>query len=82
MIASASANQKKSDKQEWAETLEFFKKNPKALMDAIPTPRGEEEKMLKEFKMGNGLTPKGDMNFRFNDTSSSFNFKSRMQWVN
>lgn len=54
--------------------MSFFKENPKALLDAIPTPRGEEEKLLKEFK--NGFAPKPEMNLRLNDTSSSgMNFK-------
>jgi hypothetical protein len=43
--------------------MKYLKENPKALLDAIPTPRGEEEKLLKEFK--------ADMNLRLNDTSSS-----------
>ena len=30
--------------------MSFFKQNPKALLDAIPTPRGEEEKALKDLK--------------------------------
>jgi hypothetical protein len=62
--------------------MSFFKSNPKALLDAIPTPRGAEEKALKEFK--SGLFNKGDMDFRFNETSTSgfgyssgFNYKPR-----
>ena len=57
--------------------MSYFKENPKALLDAIPTPRGDEEKALKDFK--SGLTPKADMSFRFNDTSSSgFGFKPKL----
>lgn len=32
--------------------MNYFKSNPKALLDAIPTPRGEDEKALKELKNG------------------------------
>ena len=38
--------------------LDYFKKNPQALMDAIPTPPGEE---ADDFALGDfhtGLTPK------------------------
>jgi hypothetical protein len=42
--------------------MSYFKENPKALLDAIPTPRGEEERALKEFKAGQ---------MRFNETSTS-----------
>lgn len=52
--------------------MNFFKANPKALLDAIPTPRADEEKLLKELK--GGLTPKGDM--KFNDSSLSFKNKN------
>jgi hypothetical protein len=52
--------------------MSFFKENPKALLDAIPTPRGDEERLLREFK-SSGMTPKGDMNFKFNEvTTASF----------
>ena len=40
------------DAKEWNEVMNYFKSNPKALLDAIPTPRGEEEKALKELKNG------------------------------
>ena len=59
--------------------MSYFKDNPKALLDAIPTPRGEEEKMLRDIK--NGLIPKADMNFRkANDPafSNSMYLKSKM----
>lgn len=49
--------------------MAFFKENPKALLDAIPTPRGDEEKMLRDFK--SGLTPKEGMSFKFNDAASN-----------
>ena len=47
--------------------LDYFKKNPSALMDAIPTPPGEEEdnEALKDFRTG--LTPKRGCNFKFGD---------------
>ena len=53
------------DKQ-WKLMLDYFKKNPKALMKAIPTPPGEEEdeNALKDFRTG--LTPKRNFNFKFN----------------
>ena len=47
----------------------FFKENPKALLDAIPTPRGDEEKKLREIKKG--LIPKAEMNFKFNEVASA-----------
>lgn len=50
--------------------MSYFKENPQALLDAIPTPRGDEEKALKDFKH-NGMTSKNLMPFKFNDTSSS-----------
>ena len=52
------------DKQ-WRLMLDYFKKNPNALMDAIPTPPGEEEdkEALKDFR--SGLTPKKGCNFKF-----------------
>ena len=53
---------KKVEKEDWNEIMNYFKENPKALLDAIPTPRGEEERTLKEFKAGQ---------MRFNDTSTS-----------
>ena len=60
----------KSD--DWGDIMNFFKANPKALLDAIPTPRADEEKLLKELK--GGMTPKGDM--KFNDSSLSFKNKN------
>ena len=42
--------------------MNYFKENPKALLDAIPTPRGEEDRALKDFKAGQ---------MRFNETSTS-----------
>ena len=52
------------DKQ-WRLMMDYFKENPTALMDAIPTPPGEEEdnSMLKDFRTG--LTPKRKFNFKF-----------------
>ena len=52
------------DKQ-WRLMLDYFKKNPSALMDAIPTPPGEEEdkEALKDFRTG--LTPKRGQSFKF-----------------
>ena len=43
--------------------MDYFKKNPTALMDAIPTPRGEEED--PDFRTG--LTPKKGFSFKFGD---------------
>lgn len=51
--------------------MKYFKENPKALLDAIPTPRGEEEKLIREFKKG--FSPKPDMKL-----SGSMMFKSKM----
>ena len=56
-----------SDKQ-WKMMLEYFKENPKALLDAMPTPRGEEEddpNVLADFTTG--LTPKKNFSFKFGD---------------
>ena len=55
------------DKQ-WRLMLDYFKKNPDALMDAIPTPPGgdEDEKALADFRTG--LTPKKSFNFKFGDS--------------
>jgi hypothetical protein len=36
--------------------MDFFKENPAALLDAIPTPREEKEDLLADFR--SGLTPK------------------------
>ena len=43
--------------------MDYFKKNPTALMDAIPTPRAEEED--PDFRTG--LTPKKGFSFKFGD---------------
>ena len=43
--------------------MDYFKKNPTALMDAIPTPPGEEED--PDFRTG--LTPKKGFSFKFGD---------------
>lgn len=50
--------------------MDYFKENPTALMDAIPTPPGEEEdaSALKDFRTG--LTPKRKFNFKFNNEKS------------
>jgi len=52
------------DKQ-WRLMMDYFKKNPTALMDAIPTPPGQEEddEALGDFKTG--LTPKRGKAFKF-----------------
>lgn len=44
--------------------MDYFKENPEALLDAMPTPRGEEEDqaLLADFKTG--LTPT-KTNFKF-----------------
>lgn len=55
--------------------MSYFKENPKALLDAIPTPRGDEAKQLRDFKTG--LTPKANMNFNFND-ASTFSMNKKM----
>lgn len=59
--------------------LDYFKKNPAALLDAIPTPKNEEEgeTLLKDFTTG--LTPKKNFNFKFRDTSTSQNRPSTLQ---
>jgi hypothetical protein len=51
--------------------LDYFKKNPEALMDAIPTPPDEEEDdlILKDFS--SGLTPKRNYNFKFSQIDPS-----------
>ena len=48
--------------------MDYFKENPKALLDAMPTPRGEEEEdtnALADFTTG--LTPKKNFTFKFGD---------------
>ena len=52
------------DKQ-WRLMLDYFKKNPTALMDAIPTPpdKEQDEEALRDFRTG--LTPKRGCNFKF-----------------
>jgi len=61
--------------------LDYFKKNPTALMDAIPTPRGEseDEEDLKDFR--SGLSPMRKNQFKFNPGSkmrtSGTNFMNR-----
>jgi len=51
--------------------LDYFKKNPYALLDALPTPPGEEEDeyFLKDFH--SGLTPKRNFQFRFGQMDPS-----------
>ena len=58
------------DKQ-WRLMLDYFKKNPTALMDAIPTPpeKEEDEEALRDFRTG--LTPKRGCNFKFGGGGSS-----------
>ena len=43
---------------EWKLMMDYLKENPAALLDALPTPPGEEEyeALLKDFR--SGLTPK------------------------
>jgi hypothetical protein len=43
---------------EWKLMMDYLKENPAALLDALPTPPGEEEDeaLLKDFR--SGLTPK------------------------
>ena len=66
------------DKQ-WRMMLEYFKKNPSALMDAIPTPPGEEAdtEALKDFKTG--LTPKKGTSFKFGGQQKSYNRPSYVE---
>jgi len=45
--------------------LDYFKKNPQALMDAIPTPPGEEEDNFALGDFHTGLTPKRNFKFQF-----------------
>ena len=46
--------------------ISFFKENPAMLLDAIPTPR-EDENALADFK--SGLTPKkDDMKFQLTES--------------
>ena len=62
------------DKQ-WKLMMDYFKKNPQALMDAIPTPPGEEEyDALADFHTG--LTPKKNFQFKFGQMDPSGTFKS------
>jgi hypothetical protein len=64
----------KSEKEDWKQMMDYFKENPAALLDAIPTPR-EDENELNDFR--SGLTPKKDsMKFQFNNESSSMNRRS------
>ena len=47
--------------------MDFFKENPAALLDAIPTPREDDESVLADFK--SGLTPKrNSLKMSFNDS--------------
>ena len=54
--------------------MEYFKDNPSALLDAIPTPRAEEQDLLSDFR--SGLTPKKDFKMSFNVNDSAMNWKS------
>jgi hypothetical protein len=45
---------------DWQSTLAFFKQNPAALLDAIPTPRNDEH-AIQEFEKC--LTPKKGPDF-------------------
>lgn len=50
--------------------MDYFKKNPSALMDAIPTPKADDEddKLLSDFRTG--LTPKRNA-FKFGGFSDA-----------
>ena len=66
------------DKQ-WHLMMDYFKKNPTALMDAIPTPPEPEQddEALKDFRTG--LTPKRGCNFKFGGNKSSIVNAARYQ---
>ena len=62
------------DDKQWKLMLDYFTKNPEALMDALPTPRAddEDEQALGDFRTG--LTPKKGFSFKFgNERSGSVN---------
>ena len=51
------SDQKLQEKKQWRLMMDYFKKNPNALMDAIPTPPNEKaeaqggmQKLVLEFK--------------------------------
>ena len=54
----------KGDKENWKDMLDYFKNNPDALLDAIPTPRNEEEPLYREFKSGTPVKK----NLKLNDS--------------
>jgi hypothetical protein len=53
---------------DWSLTLDYFKQNPSALLDAIPTPRNDEND-LNGFE--SGLTPKKAFDFKFAQANGS-----------
>ena len=55
--------------------LDYFKKNPQSLMDAIPTPPGEEQDDFALLDFHTGLTPKRSFQFQFGhmDPSGALN---------
>ena len=61
------------EEKQWKLMLDYFKKNPDALMDAIPTPPGQEEddEALKDFRTG--LTPKRGGTFKFGGQEKRYN---------
>lgn len=56
--------------------MDFFKENPKALLDAIPTPRNDEN-MNNQFPdlLTFGMTPQKDNFAKFNDSLMQQSFK-------
>ena len=53
---------------DWANMMDYFKKNPKVLLDAIPTPKNEEGQTGFP-EIGFGMTPSKDISFKINDSS-------------
>ena len=49
--------------------LDYFTKNPETLLDAIPTPRADDEDELGDFRTG--LTPKKGFSFQFGNEQSA-----------
>ena len=49
------------DDKQWKLMLDYFTKNPETLLDAIPTPRADDEDELGDFRTG--LTPKKGFSF-------------------
>ena len=55
--------------------LDYFKKNPTALMDAMPTPPEEDEETLRDLQ--SGLTPKRGSNLKFGGKKSIIEAKAK-----